>query len=79
MPMKRIGSLNPPKLGGFKSVASYSVAEIIDLISDGPIEGLVDQNSETLSQDIFKGIYLDNTPIQNTESLNPAKSYGGLS
>lgn len=78
-PKPKPAILNPPKLGGFKSVASYSVAEIIDLISDGPIEGLVDQNSETLSQDIFKGIYLDNTPIQNTESLNPAKSYGSLS
>lgn len=71
--------LNPPKLGGFKSVASYSVAEIIDLISDGPIEGLVDQNNQTLSNNIFKGIYLDNTPIQNTEILSQAKSYGSIS
>jgi len=71
--------LNPPKLGGFKSTASYSVAEIIDLISDGPIDGLVDQNGALLEESIFKGIYLDNTPIQNTESLNPAKSYGSLS
>ena len=71
--------LNPPKLGGFKSTASYSVGEIIDLISDGPIEGLVDQNGAVLEESIFKGIYLDNTPIQNTESLNPIKSYGSLS
>lgn len=71
--------LNPPKLGGFKSISSYSVAEIIDLISDGPIDGLVDQNGALLEESIFKGIYLDNTPIQNTESLNPAKSYGSLS
>jgi len=78
-PKPKPAILNPPKLGGFKSVASYSVAEIIDLISDGPIEGLVDQNSETLTKDIFKGIYLDNTPIQNTESLNAADSYGSLS
>lgn len=78
-PKPKPAILNPPKLGGFKTVASYSVAEIIDLISDGPIEGLVDQNSQTLSRDIFKGIYLDNTPIQNTESLNQAKSYGSLS
>jgi len=61
--------LHPPKLGGFKSVASFSVAEIVDLISDGPIEGLVDQNGQLLGTDIFKGVYLDNTPIQNTQAL----------
>lgn len=78
-PKPKPAILNPPKLGGFKSISSYSVAEIIDLISDGPIDGLVDQNGALLEESIFKGIYLDNTPIQNTESLNPAKSYGSLS
>jgi hypothetical protein len=78
-PKPKPAILNPPKLGGFKTVASYSVAEIIDLISDGPIEGLVDQNSRTLSKDIFKGIYLDNTPIQNTETLSLATIYNSLS
>ena len=72
--------LQPPKLGGFKSVSSFSVAEIVDLISDGPIEGLVDQNGRLLSADVFKGIYLDNTPIQNTEQLTdtviPYVTYG---
>lgn len=62
--------LEPPKLGGYKTVSSYSVAEIIDLISDGPIEGLVDQNGIKLKKDIFKGVYLDNTPIQNTQILD---------
>ena len=62
--------LRPPKLGGFKSVSSFSVAEIVDLISDGPIEGLVDQNGRLLSDSLFKGVYLDNTPIQNTQQLN---------
>jgi hypothetical protein len=74
--------LRPPKLGGFKSVSSFSVAEIVDLISDGPIEGLVDQNGQLLSDEVFKGVYLDNTPIQNTEQLNdPASSaiYGSVS
>lgn len=75
-PKPKPAILNPPKLGGFKSMASYSVAEIIDLISDGPIEGLVDQNSKKLSNDIFKGVYLDNTPIQNTLNINTSTSYG---
>jgi hypothetical protein len=78
-PKPKPAILNPPKLGGFKTVASYSVAEIIDLISDGPIEGLVDQNSQTLNKDIFKGIYLDNTPIQNTENVSAAKIYNNVS
>ncbi len=68
-PKPKPAVLNPPKIGGFKQIASYSVAEIIDLISDGPIDGLVDQNGSLLTDDIFKGIYLDNTPIQNTENL----------
>jgi hypothetical protein len=49
------------------------------LISDGPIEGLVDQNGELLNTDIFKGIYLDNTPLQNTESLSNQTLYGSSS
>jgi hypothetical protein len=68
-PKPKPAVLNPPKIGGFKQISSYSVAEIIDLISDGPIDGLVDQNGKLLKKgDIFKGIYLDNTPIQNTEN-----------
>jgi predicted phage tail protein len=81
-PKPQAAVLQPPKLGGFKAVASFSVAEIIDLISDGPIEGLVDQNGQLLSNEVFKGVYLDNTPIQNTEKLNdPASSsvYGSVS
>jgi hypothetical protein len=67
-PKPKPAVLNPPKIGAFKVASSYSVAEIIDLISDGPIEGLVDQNGAVLKNDIFKGIYLDNTPIQNTQN-----------
>ena len=58
-PKPKPAILQPPKLGGFKTVASFSVAEIIDLISDGPIEGLIDQNNQKLSKNIFKGVYLE--------------------
>jgi hypothetical protein len=81
-PKPQAAVLQPPKLGGFKAVASFSVAEIIDLISDGPIEGLVDQNGQLLSDEVFKGVYLDNTPIQNTEKLNDPAAvsiYGSVS
>lgn len=60
--------LNPPKLGKYEILNSYSVAEIIDLISDGPIEGLVNQHGQTLGEgkSILQGVYLDNTPIEQT-------------
>lgn len=59
--------LKPPKLGAYQILNSYSVAEIIDLISDGPIEGLVNQNGQRLKgEKILEGIYLDNTPIKQT-------------
>jgi hypothetical protein len=61
--------LKPPNLGKYKTLQSYSVAEIIDLISDGPIEGLVNQKGELLiSSNILQGVYLDNTPVQTTSS-----------
>ncbi len=84
-PKARPAVLQPPKLGAFETISSYSVAEIIDLISDGPIAGLVDQNGSVLTSNIFKGIYLDNTPIQNTNNRvdfsSPAgqKSFGKTS
>ena len=40
--------LNPPKIGDFQFGASFSIAENIDLISDGPIEGLVDPEGNLL-------------------------------
>lgn len=63
--------LKSPKLGAYKLLNSYSVAEIVDLISDGPIEGLVNQNNQILNNEnsILQGVYLDNTPIQKTSNI----------
>jgi hypothetical protein len=60
--------LRPPEIGNFQILNSYSVVEMIDLISDGPIEGLVNQNGQVLEdgQSILQGVYLDNTPVQVT-------------
>lgn len=67
--------LRPPEIGNFQILNSYSVAEIVDLISDGPIQGLVNQNGESLrdGKSILQGIYLDNTPIEvtNSQSIKP--------
>lgn len=64
--------LRPPKLDNYEILNSYSVAEVVDLISDGPIEGLVNQNGERLITDILQGVYLDNTPVQQTSIVSNA-------
>lgn len=47
------------------TLQSRSVARVLDLISEGPIEGLVDQENPK------KSIYMDETPIMNADgSLN---------
>ena len=59
--------LQPPKLGALQSLASYSYAENIDLISDGPIDGLVNQNGQYVQgHRIFEGIYFDDVPVKKS-------------
>jgi hypothetical protein len=62
--------LDPPVYGKYKSYPSYSSAEIVDLICDGPIEGLVNQQGEKLvNENILQGIYLDDTPISSVNNV----------
>ena len=68
--------LQPPKLGALQSLASYSYAENIDLISDGPIDGLVNQNGQYVQgHRIFEGIYFDDVPVKKSIDA----SYTGIS
>lgn len=61
--------LDPPVYGKYKSYPSYSSAEIVDLICDGPIEGLVNQQGEKVINDnILQAIYLDDTPISSVNN-----------
>ena len=54
----------PPELGELQYGASHSFSETVDLISDGPIEGLVDRDGHLLKGlRILQGIYLDETPV----------------
>ena len=56
--------LQPPKIGNFQFGASFSYIETLDLISDGPIEGLVDNKGDLLYQtEQSRGVYLDGTPV----------------
>jgi len=71
--------LNPPKIGNFQFGASFSIAENIDLISDGPIEGLVDPEGNLLPPtQISRGVYLDGTAVSvatdNFESEKPIEN-----
>ena len=59
----------PPSLGNMVMASSYSFAETVDLISDGPIAGLVNgQGVVTNSQNILQGVYLDDVPVAITDS-----------
>jgi len=60
--------LNPPNLGIHQLASSFSYVEVLDLISDGPIEGLVNaNNSRVEGLNSLQGIYLDNTPVAVTD------------
>jgi len=79
-PKPKPAQLKPPVLGTIQLAASYSYAELLDLVSDGPIAGLVNENGLLLSsKDILQGIYLDDTAVavsndevvENAPELNP--------
>ena len=61
----------PPEMGELQYGASFSYAETLDLISDGPIAGLVDSQGSILEGlNILQGIYLDDTPIAIAAASN---------
>ena len=63
--------LQPPKLGKMQNLASYSYAETIDLISDGPIDGLVNQNGQYVQGNrVFEAIYFDDVPVKKSIDVN---------
>ena len=53
-----------------KILESYSSIEYLELLCEGPIEGLVSQNGESLFSDgdLREAIYLNNVPIKNPPS-----------
>ncbi len=65
----------PPKLGEMQYGASYSFLETLDLISDGPIQGLVNKNGEVVNgEQMLQGIYLNETPVAVTQKNDPTTS-----
>ena len=71
----------PPAMGDLQYGASYSYAENLDLISDGPIEGLVNQNGILVNDGLrmLQGIYLDDTPVAVTDEAEVATSRNAIS
>ena len=60
----------PPVMGELQYGASHSYAETLDLVSDGPIEGIVNSKGELVDGlNILQGIYLDDTPVAVTNQL----------
>ncbi len=59
-------SLMAPISGEF--LQSREFVKSLDLICEGPIEGIVDSNGSRVNgQDVLKGIYLNDTPIMTSE------------
>ncbi len=57
----------PPSMGEMQYGSSYSFAETLDLISDGPIEGIVNANGKIVDGlEMLQGIYLDDTAVAVT-------------
>jgi hypothetical protein len=58
-------SLMAPISGEF--LQSREFVKSLDLICEGPIEGIVDSNGSRVNgQDVLKGIYLNDTPIMTS-------------
>ncbi len=60
----KVPSLTPPRPQDLKK--SISIAEIVDLLCEGPIYGLVDQfGKKVYGLDMLKGVYLNKVPVMN--------------
>lgn len=67
--------LEPPKIGKYPPYASYNQIEIVDLLCEGPIHGLVNSAGRDLEpENILQGIYLDDTSIVSNTALSNSSS-----
>lgn len=62
----KVPTLTPPKAQDLKK--SISIIEIVDLLCEGPIYGLVNQFGKKIyGLDMLKGVYLNKVPIMNDD------------
>ena len=58
--------LLPPRSQNLRK--SISIAEVVDILCEGPIYGLVDQFGRKIyGLDMLKGVYLNGVPVMNTK------------
>lgn len=70
-------TLTPPKLGDLQAISSYEYVESIDLISDGIIDGWVNQRGEYVEDlKLFESIYLNDVAVKTTLPSNSGASIG---
>ena len=62
--------LSPPQIGNLNTISSFSYGQMADLISEGPIEGIVRPDGNKCN--ILEGIYLDNKPILTSTQYGSA-------
>ena len=63
-------TLKPPVMGDLQAISSYEYVENVDLISDGSIDGLVNQRGEYVNDaGIFEAIYLEDVPVKQSASI----------
>jgi hypothetical protein len=62
--------LSPPQIGNLNTISSFSYGQMADLISEGPIEGIVRPDGNKCN--ILEGIYLDNKPILTSSQYDSA-------
>ena len=64
-------TLKPPVMGDLQAISSYEYVENVDLISDGNIDGLVNQRGEYVNDaGIFEAIYLEDVPIKQSTTIS---------
>jgi len=72
-------TFKPPKLGDLQAISSYDYVENIDLISDGEIDGFVNQNGEYVDNiRLFESIYLEDVAVRqpiDSQSFNLIASF----
>ena len=62
--------LSPPQMGKMNSITSFSYAQMVDLLSEGPIEGIVNKFGQRVQdENLLEGIYFNETAVKESSSF----------
>jgi hypothetical protein len=63
--------LAPPQMGKMNSITSFSYAQMVDLLSEGPIEGIVNKFGQTVQdENLLEGIYFNETAVKESSIVS---------